>query len=98
MRSSASIAIWRAATSRPSSNRSWQDAVIRNLEIIGEAAINIRSLDPATATQYPEWDQICAMRNRLTHGYFDINLEVVWRTARNDLPRLRHYVKSMLVS
>jgi uncharacterized protein with HEPN domain len=75
-----------------------QDAVIRNLEIIGEAAINIRSLDPVAAAQYPEWDQICAMRNRLTHGYFDINLEVVWRTAQNDLPKLRQYVKSALVS
>jgi uncharacterized protein with HEPN domain len=74
-----------------------QDAVIRNLEIIGEAAINIRSLDPAAAAQYPEWDQICAMRNRLTHGYFDINVEVVWRTAKNDLPKLRQHVKSMLV-
>jgi uncharacterized protein with HEPN domain len=75
-----------------------QDAVIRNLEVIGEAAIKIRSLDPAAAAQYPEWDQICGMRNRLTHGYFDINLEVVWRTTQNDLPKLRQHVKSMLPS
>lgn len=75
-----------------------QDAVIRNLEVIGEAAINIRSLDPAAAAQYPEWDQICAMRNRLTHGYFDINLEVVWRTTQHDLPRLRQHLKSTLAS
>lgn len=73
-----------------------QDAVIRNLEIIGEAAINIRSLDADTAAQYPAWDQICGMRNRLTHGYFDINLEVVWRTTQSDLPKLRQHVKSIL--
>jgi uncharacterized protein with HEPN domain len=73
-----------------------QDAVIRNLEIIGEAAINIRSLDAATAGKYPEWDQICGMRNRLIHGYFDINLEVVWRTVQNDLPKFRKHVKSIL--
>jgi uncharacterized protein with HEPN domain len=75
-----------------------QDAVIRNLEVIGEAAINVRSLDPAAAAQYPAWDQICGMRNRLTHGYFDINLEVVWRTTQNDLPALRQHIKSMLKS
>ena len=68
------------------------------LEVIGEAAINVRSIDPAAAAQYPAWDQICGMRNRLTHGYFDINLEVVWRTTQNDLPALRQHIKSMLKS
>lgn len=72
-----------------------QDAVIRNLEVIGEAAINVRSLDSGAAAKYPEWDQICGMRNRLTHGYFDINLEVVWRTIQKDLPKLRRHIGTM---
>ena len=73
-----------------------QDAVIRNLEVIGEAAINIRSIDAATATEYSEWDKICGMRNRLTHGYFDINVDLVWRTTQNDLRPLRQHIQSIL--
>lgn len=75
-----------------------QDAVIRNLEVIGEAAINIRSIDTATAAEYSEWDQICGMRNRLTHGYFDINVDLVWRTTQNDLPPLRQHIQTILGS
>lgn len=74
-----------------------QDAVIRNLEVVG-AAINIRSLDPGVGVRYPEWGQICGMRNRLTHGYFDINLEVVWRTTQNDLLKLRRHIEAVLAS
>jgi uncharacterized protein with HEPN domain len=73
-----------------------QGAVIRNLEVIGEAAINIRSIDPATAASYPEWDQICGMRNRLTHGYFDINIDLIWRTAQKDLPPFCRHIQSIL--
>lgn len=77
-----------------------QDAVIRNLEVIGEAANNVRSTDPAFAAEHPAipWDLIYGMRNRITHGYFDINLEVVWRTLKEDIPKLRVEIVALLGS
>ena len=75
-----------------------QDAVIRNLEVIGEAANNVRSADPDFAARHPAipWDLIYGMRNRISHGYFDINLEVVWQTVRQDLPALKAQVAALL--
>lgn len=65
-----------------------QDAVIRNLEIIGEAAGNIDRRHPDLAVAHPEipWREIYLMRNRVSHGYFAVDLEVVWETVRRDLP------------
>ena len=76
------------------------DAVVRNLEIIGEAARNIRSADPefvASHSMVP-WAAMSGMRNRITHGYFDINLGVVWQTVRNDLPRLNDEIAALVRS
>ncbi len=55
------------------------DAVIRNIEIIGEAAKDIERVDPEFVAQHPEvpWPIIYAMRNRLSRGYFEVDLEVV---------------------
>jgi len=77
-----------------------QDAVIRNLEVIGEAANNVRTADPGFAVKYPKipWDLIYGMRNRISHGYFDINLEVVWHTVKDDLPKLHKEIKALLGS
>ena len=76
------------------------DAVVRNLEIIGEAARNVRSADPAFAADNATipWAAMAGMRNRITHGYFDINLGVVWQTVRNDLPHLRNEITALLRS
>ncbi len=67
-----------------------QDAVIRNIEIIGEAARNIERNDPVFAAQHAEipWEVIYAMRNRVAHGYFKVDLEIVWKTIQADLPAL----------
>ena len=67
-----------------------QDAVIRNIEIIGEAARNIERNDPVFAAQHAEipWEVIYAMRNRVAHGYFKVDLEIVWNTIHYDLPGL----------
>ncbi len=75
-----------------------QDAVIRNLEVVGEAANNVRNADPAFASKYPTipWDLIYGMRNRISHGYFDINLEVVWHTVKDDLPKLHVEITTLL--
>ncbi|MEW6691143.1 MAG: DUF86 domain-containing protein [Pseudomonadota bacterium] len=75
-----------------------QDAVIRNLEVIGEAARRILDEHPELAARYSAipWKTIYAMRNRLSHGYFEINLEVVWETIRRSLPELEQHVRAML--
>ena len=75
-----------------------QDAVIRNIEIIGEAAKNIERNDPVFAAQHAEipWEVIYAMRNRVAHGYFKVDLEIVWNTIHHDLPELAKEVGRLL--
>jgi uncharacterized protein with HEPN domain len=72
-----------------------QDAVIRKLEIIGEA---VKQLSSATRKHRPEvpWKQIAGMRDRLTHDYFGVDLALVWRVVERDLPALRAAVIAML--
>jgi uncharacterized protein with HEPN domain len=62
-------------------------ALVKDIEIIGEAAGRI-STD--CKTKYPEipWAQMIGMRNRLTHAYFEIDLDIVWEVVTNDLPSL----------
>lgn len=77
-----------------------QDAVVRNIEVIGEAANNIQKVAPdfaASAAHIP-WQVMYAMRNRLSHGYDRIDFEMVWRTVCNDLPTLHALIKSLLQS
>lgn len=67
-----------------------QDAVIRNLEVIGEASRNIERVHPEFATAHPELPLALAndMRNALAHSYFKVDLEIVWKTIQNNLPDL----------
>jgi uncharacterized protein with HEPN domain len=75
-------------------NEMVQDAVIRNIEIMGEAAGNILRVDPAFAAQHPEipWQVMYTMRNRVSHGYDKVDLPIVWKTIRGDLARLHAQV------
>lgn len=68
-------------------DRKTQDAVIRNLEVIGEATKN---LSDEFRAQYPEipWRDMVGTRNRLMHHYFGINQEIVWQIIEKDLPDL----------
>jgi uncharacterized protein with HEPN domain len=68
-------------------SRLHQSAVIRSLEIIGEAAGNVSA---ATQAAYPEipWREITAMRHRLIHGYADVDLNRVWDTVQDHLDQL----------
>ena len=68
-----------------------QDAVIRNVEIVGEAARNFQRVAEEVAQAHPEvpWRSITGMRNQLTHGYFSVDLESLWATVSDDLPALR---------
>jgi len=67
-----------------------QDAVIRNIEIIGEASNNILRTYPEFASRNSDipWQIMYTMRNRVSHGYHSLDLEIVWTTIRRDLPFL----------
>jgi uncharacterized protein with HEPN domain len=62
-------------------------SVIKELEIIGEAANKV-SAETRTQNSGIRWQDIIGMRNRLIHGYFDIDLDIVWSTVTKDLPPL----------
>ena len=64
-----------------------QDSVIRRIEIIGEAA---RRISPETREALPgiPWSEMVGMRNLMIHDYDDVDLEIVWDTILQDLPRL----------
>ncbi|MBI4493813.1 MAG: DUF86 domain-containing protein [Chloroflexi bacterium] len=72
-------------------------AVVRALEVIGEAA---RHIPAVVRKRYPEvpWEKIVGMRNILVHGYFGIDLEVIRRTVQEDLPPLRQAIARILQS
>lgn len=75
-----------------------QDAVIRNLEVIGEASRNIARDHPEFASAHPELPLSPAyeMRNALSHGYFSVDLQIVWRTLTRHLPALQAQVAMLL--
>ncbi len=64
-----------------------QDAVVRNIEIIGEAA---KLISKSIKENHPEvpWKQIAGTRDRLVHGYFGVNIDIVWEIAAMDAPKL----------
>ena len=75
-----------------------QDAVLRNIEIIGEAARNVERHHPGAAAKHPEipWEDIYLMRNRVSHGYFSVDLALVWKTLHGDLPELKRQITSLI--
>lgn len=70
-------------------------AVVRALEIIGEAAKHIPEF---VRSRYPDlhWRGMTGMRDKVIHGYFGVDLEVVWRTVHEDLPPLRKGIQRIL--
>jgi uncharacterized protein with HEPN domain len=76
-----------------------QDAVIRNMEVIGEACNNIRRVAPDFAKAHPEvpWGSAIGNRNALSHGYFSVDLALIWATVQNDLPKLKAAVEYLRV-
>lgn len=70
------------------------DAVIRNIEIIGEAANNI-PLEIKKKNSGIPWKEMIGMRNKVIHEYFGVDKEVLWQTAKENLPNLKELVKKI---
>lgn len=70
-------------------------ALVKDIEIVGEAANQITETTRFRFAQIP-WQQIIGMRNRLVHAYFDINLDILWKTVQEDLPGLISLVESVI--
>jgi uncharacterized protein with HEPN domain len=77
-----------------------QDAVMRNIEIIGEAANNVLRVDAPFAATHADipWQVMYTMRNRVAHGYDTVDLEIVWKTIQADLPALQARVQAVLAN
>jgi len=70
-------------------------ALTRLLEIVGEAGAQVSS---EMKNRYPDipWNKIIGMRNKLIHGYFDVNLDMLWQTIMDDLPPLVEQLQEVL--
>ncbi|RME23459.1 MAG: DUF86 domain-containing protein [Deltaproteobacteria bacterium] len=70
------------------------DAVVRNLEIIGEAS---NRLPESFQAQHPEieWRRIVGLRNRIVHAYFGLDLEIIWEILQNELPVLKTKISAI---
>jgi uncharacterized protein with HEPN domain len=78
-------------------SRLHQNAVIRSLEVIGEAASKV---SPGFRAAHPDiaWREIIGMRHRLIHGYFDVRFDVVWKVAREELGPLINALQPLVPS
>lgn len=70
------------------------DAVVRNLEVVGEA---VRRLPEDFIARHPNvpWRQAAGLRNRIVHDYFGLDLEIIWEVIQHDLPRLRQQLENL---
>ena len=72
-----------------------QFALIRVIEIVGEASKKIPA-DVKDQSQEIPWREISGMRDLLIHDYFGVNIQVVWETAKNDLPELKEKIQKLI--
>jgi len=77
-----------------SGNELVQDATIRNIEIIGEASKKISS-DTKQIYFEISWKEIAGMRDKLIHDYLGVDVEVVWRTIKEDIPILERQIREI---
>lgn len=78
-------------------NRMLVLSIVKDIEIIGEAASKI---SPPTKVRFNDipWKDIVGMRNRLIHGYFDVDIRVIKQTVDNDIPQLLAQLKDILIN
>lgn len=76
-------------------DRKTQDAIIRNIEIIGEA---VKNISETLKEKYPEiaWKEIAKTRDKLIHAYFGVDLDIVWDIINIDISHLREQVKEII--
>lgn len=80
------------------SDKRTQQAVVLNLLLIGEVASRVAESAPDFIAAHPEipWAAMRGMRNRIAHGYFELDIEVVWDTVRNAVPELAGKLPGLL--
>jgi uncharacterized protein with HEPN domain len=78
-------------------DRMRQDALIRKLEVIGEAVKNLSEQTKQRRHEIP-WRRIAGMRDRLTHDYFGVDLALVWVAVERELPNLKTAVEQLLAA
>ncbi len=71
------------------------NAIIRSIEIIGEAASKISDDYKSNHSEIP-WKQIVGMRNHLIHVYFDVDYQTLWQTVKSDIPDLKLLISNLL--
>ena len=71
------------------------DAVIRNFEIIGEAAKHVPKETQMKETGIP-WKEMAGMRDKIIHEYFGVDLDIVWKTIKEQLPAIKKLIKRIL--
>jgi uncharacterized protein with HEPN domain len=76
-------------------DRMRQDAVVRQIEIIGEASRNLSEAFRDEHDSIP-WPDIIGMRNRVAHDYMSVDMDIVWEVVHHDLPRLKDDVQRIL--
>ena len=76
-------------------NRMLQDAVVRQLEIVGEASRNLSEVFRIQHQEIP-WSEIIGMRHKIAHDYFNVDLLTVWDTVKTDIQPLKDWVESIL--
>lgn len=78
-----------------SQNKMAIDAVVRNFEIIGEASKNVPANIKTHYTNVP-WKEMAGMRDKVIHEYFGVDLDILWKTIQQSLPKLKQSLKDIL--
>ena len=76
-------------------DRKTTSAVVRELEIVGEA---VKQIPPSIREKYPEipWSDMAGMRDKLIHFYFGVDMEIVWKTVNERIPKLEPLIQNVL--